>query len=189
MAPSQRSSSFHPFGNPFAARSDPSPRRLRRGPRRLRPNPARQRREEGGQGKRASAFQAHIAHQLLVPSLPNPVSLFVLCQQKAILVLSDPRHPLQNGETPLHSACLSGHTECLRVLLERGADKDMRDKVRAQTFRCQGSSATHAGERRHALRGRRHMPLCWCGLQKINEAPPSHVLPAAEWRHGRACRG
>jgi ankyrin repeat protein len=33
--------------------------------------------------------------------------------------------------TPLHWASYNGHLECVRLLLERGADKEARDRVRA----------------------------------------------------------
>ena len=50
----------------------------------------------------------------------------------------------QDGDTPLHTAAFSGHLECVRLLLERGADKDAKTKVRAHTrttaaARCVGA--------------------------------------------------
>ena len=39
----------------------------------------------------------------------------------------------QNGETPLHKAALYGRLECARLLLDRGADKEAKDKVCAPT--------------------------------------------------------
>ena len=50
----------------------------------------------------------------------------------------------QNGATPLHTAAFSGHLECVRLLLERGADKEAKTKVRTPTrataaARCVGA--------------------------------------------------
>ena len=38
--------------------------------------------------------------------------------------------PLQDGFTPLNNAAFKGHLEIVRLLLDRGADKEARDKVR-----------------------------------------------------------
>jgi ankyrin repeat protein len=36
----------------------------------------------------------------------------------------------QDGWTPLHYASWSGHVDCARLLLERGADKNAKNEVR-----------------------------------------------------------
>lgn len=41
----------------------------------------------------------------------------------------------QNGNTPLFLAAMNGHLECIELLLKHGANKDAKDKVRAQR-RC-----------------------------------------------------
>ena len=42
------------------------------------------------------------------------------------------------GPTPLHFAALNGRLECARLLLERGADKEAKDWVRAHPH-CYGA--------------------------------------------------
>ncbi len=37
----------------------------------------------------------------------------------------------QDGYTPLYVAALNGHLECMRLLLDRGEDKDAKTTVRA----------------------------------------------------------
>ena len=39
--------------------------------------------------------------------------------------------PFQYGETALMKASFSGHGECVKVLLDRGAEVNMQDKVSA----------------------------------------------------------
>ncbi len=38
---------------------------------------------------------------------------------------------MQNGVTPLFVVALFGHLECMRLLLDRGADKDAKTTARA----------------------------------------------------------
>ena len=41
-----------------------------------------------------------------------------------------PLLPLKDGYTPLHLAAMEGHLESVRLLLDRGADKEAKTKVR-----------------------------------------------------------
>jgi hypothetical protein len=36
----------------------------------------------------------------------------------------------QDGSTPLHGAAMSGQAECVTLLVQHGADKEAKDKVR-----------------------------------------------------------
>ena len=40
--------------------------------------------------------------------------------------------PLQDGRTPLHCAAQNGQSESVRLLLDRGADKEAKDEVRGK---------------------------------------------------------
>ena len=40
--------------------------------------------------------------------------------------------PLQDSRTALHNAALNGHLESVRLLLDRGADKEAKDNVRRE---------------------------------------------------------
>ena len=44
------------------------------------------------------------------------------------------RGQTQSGRTALISAAFEGHTECVRLLLEGGADKDVKTTVRTKQF-------------------------------------------------------
>ena len=50
----------------------------------------------------------------------------------------------QYDTTPLHEAALSGKPECVRLLLDRGADKDARNHVRAPHASAAAASAARA---------------------------------------------
>jgi hypothetical protein len=60
--------------------------------------------------------------------------------------------------TPLHRAACFGHTECVRLLLEHGADKEAKDNVRPPTHarRCRvrsfGVGLRHSSARRRCVR-------------------------------------
>ena len=43
---------------------------------------------------------------------------------------------LQDGETALMKASEAGKVECIKVLLDRGAEVNMQDKVSGVVFRC-----------------------------------------------------
>ena len=67
----------------------------------------------------------------------------------------------QIGFTPLHEAALNGKPECVRLLVERGADKEAKDDVRAPTHvtaaaRCVGARRV----RRFVSRGLRSVWGC-----------------------------
>ena len=42
----------------------------------------------------------------------------------------------QNGSTALITAAFGGHTDCVRLLAEAGADKEARDEVRCIVISC-----------------------------------------------------
>ena len=45
--------------------------------------------------------------------------------------------PLRQGAyTPLHYAAYRGHSECVKALLEAGADKDAKNQVRSNGLPC-----------------------------------------------------
>jgi ankyrin repeat protein len=54
---------------------------------------------------------------------------------RAALTLATPGVRAQNGRTPLHFAAVDGRTACLRLLLERGANKGAKDTVRSLLVR------------------------------------------------------
>ena len=43
---------------------------------------------------------------------------------------------LQHGETVLHLAAYKGNLECIRFLLDAGADKDAKSEVRSMIAHC-----------------------------------------------------
>ena len=51
---------------------------------------------------------------------------------RATPVLSSPPLPLQHGVTPLHEAAFHDQLEFVRLLLDRGADKEVKDEVRGE---------------------------------------------------------
>jgi hypothetical protein len=71
--------------------------------------------------------------QLIGTALTPPAAV---CPSAAVLRRSG---MAQNGDTPLHYAAQRGHVECVALLVERGADKEAKDKVR-----CAGPLLTAA---------------------------------------------
>ena len=51
----------------------------------------------------------------------------------ALLIVFTP----QSGDAALMLASRNGHTDCVRLLMESGADKDAKNKVRGVTYRLQ----------------------------------------------------
>ena len=45
--------------------------------------------------------------------------------------------PMQDGVTPLFQAANNGHTDCLRLFLENGADMEVKNNVRTVWFLLQ----------------------------------------------------
>ena len=43
---------------------------------------------------------------------------------------------LQNGQTPLWLACLNGHTDIAKLLIENGASMDVKDSVSCCLYNC-----------------------------------------------------
>jgi hypothetical protein len=58
----------------------------------------------------------------------------------------------QDGFTPLHWPAQSGYLECVRLLMERGADKDAKSNVRPPTRERHCRSALRLSVSRSALR-------------------------------------
>jgi ankyrin repeat protein len=71
-------------------------------------------------------------------------SAWQLCS--LILVsIADQSYEVQYGDTALLEAATKGHIECVRLLLEHGAEKDVKNNVRASAevcFREQHCAAT-----------------------------------------------
>ena len=68
-------------------------------------------------------------------SLMNMLGFVALTQLLTVVYLALPSssyYPLlQDGRTPLHHAAMKGHAEVVSLLLEKGADIQARDEVRA----------------------------------------------------------
>ena len=62
--------------------------------------------------------------------------------QSAALTRS-PRWDAQDGLTPLHLAADEGHTECAKLLLDKGADVNAKSNVRPSA-RAQPAALTHS---------------------------------------------
>jgi hypothetical protein len=66
---------------------------------------------------------------------------------------------------PLHLAALNGQLECARLLLERGAEKEAKDKVECGAFGASLVAAFRCSERRAApLQPWPRAPHCCRGL-------------------------
>ena len=69
----------------------------------------------------------------LYPLLPLPLTISFLSHPLHSIPLCTPpiiNLPLQELTTPLHWATCNGHLESVRLLLDRGADKEAKDMVR-----------------------------------------------------------
>ena len=59
---------------------------------------------------------------MILTSLYNPFTIIII-----IIILADVDSQDDNGWTPLHYAVMSNSTECLKFILQEGADKEIRD--------------------------------------------------------------
>jgi ankyrin repeat protein len=78
---------------------------------------------------------------ILVVIIRSIFSFFIVHKEYALFMFS--YHPFmcsypdaksQLGQTALQSAAEKGHTDCVRLLLEAGADKETKDIVRVRPF-------------------------------------------------------
>jgi ankyrin repeat protein len=78
---------------------------------------------------------------------------------------------MQNGWTPLHWAVANGHFACAKLLLERGTDQTVTDKVPARLRACSRARVLT----RSCARQYRKTPLDYC-QSKLDKKVLSRIV-------------
>jgi hypothetical protein len=96
-----------------------------------------------GAYRRARRGLRHLRNEVCAAAPPDCLARAVSPPQPALADAAD-YIGAQYGYTPLHYAASNGQLECARLLLERGADKEAKEDVRAPTLvtaaaRCVGA--------------------------------------------------
>jgi len=57
--------------------------------------------------------------------------LLVCCRCAELLIMyqADINHAAERGQTPLYLACKNGNNDCIKLLLESGADRTLKTSV------------------------------------------------------------